>query len=45
MNIGAAMLKLYRKGTYQARSNDNDQIRGWLSEAAPRWVKEAPDAG
>jgi CRISPR-associated protein Csm3 len=30
---------------YQARSNDNDQIRGWLSEAAPRWVKEAPDAG
>jgi CRISPR-associated protein Csm3 len=30
---------------YQARSNDNDQIRGWLSEAAPRWVQEAPDAG
>jgi CRISPR-associated protein Csm3 len=30
---------------YQARSNDNDQIRGWLSDAAPRWVQEAPDAG
>jgi CRISPR-associated protein Csm3 len=30
---------------YQARSNDNDQIRGWLSQAAPRWVQEAPDAG
>jgi CRISPR-associated protein Csm3 len=30
---------------YQARSNDNDQIRGWLSEAAPRWVQEVPRAG
>ena len=30
---------------YQARSNDNDQIRRWLSEAAPRWVQEVPDAG
>jgi CRISPR-associated protein Csm3 len=30
---------------YQARSNDNDQIRGWLSEAAPRWVQEVQRAG
>jgi len=30
---------------YQARSNDKNQIRGWLSQAAPRWVQEAPDAG
>jgi CRISPR-associated protein Csm3 len=30
---------------YQARSNDNDQIRGWLSQAAPRWVQEVPRAG
>jgi CRISPR-associated protein Csm3 len=30
---------------YQACSNDNDQIRGWLSEAAPRWVQEVSRAG
>lgn len=30
---------------YQARSNDNDQIRGWLSQAAPRWVQEVQRAG
>jgi CRISPR-associated protein Csm3 len=30
---------------YQARSNDNDRIRRWLSEAAPRWVQEVPRAG
>jgi CRISPR-associated protein Csm3 len=30
---------------YQARSNDNDQVRGWLSDAAPRWVQEVSRAG
>ena len=30
---------------HQASSDNNDQIRRWLSQAAPRWVKEAPDAG
>jgi len=30
---------------YQARSNDNDQIRRWLSQAAPRWVQEVQRAG
>ena len=29
---------------HQASSNDNEQIRGWLSDAAPCWVQEAPDA-
>jgi len=30
---------------YQARSNDKNQIRGWLSQAAPRWVQEVSRAG
>ena len=30
---------------HQASSNDNKQIRDWLSQAAPRWVQEAPNAG
>jgi len=30
---------------YQASSNRDEQIRDWLSKAAPRWVQEAPDAG
>lgn len=30
---------------YQAHSNDNEQIRRWLSEAAPRWIEEVQHAG
>lgn len=30
---------------HQASSNSDEQIRDWLSKAAPRWVQEAPNAG
>jgi len=30
---------------YQASSDNNDQIRRWLSQAAPRWVQEVQRAG
>jgi len=30
---------------YQASSSDDAQIRGWLSDAVPRWVQEVQRAG